>query len=84
MSFRRDHVVVPFSTFLERRERLGSVTAALRERGPSECAVTAMAPTAAAGESQSGDDQSVPASSTDLPPGPVTSALAEKPVADAH
>jgi hypothetical protein len=80
MSFRRDDVVVPFSTFLERRERLGSVTAALREPGLSERAVKsppAMAPTAVTGETQSGDDQSVPASSTDVASGTVTSVLAE-------
>jgi hypothetical protein len=36
MSFKSDHVVVPFAVFDERRERRSRIAAALREHNPSD------------------------------------------------
>ena len=39
MSFTSDHVVVPFATFVERRERRSRIAAALRERDRRDVSV---------------------------------------------
>ena len=39
MSFRSDHVVVPFATFVEHRERRNGIAATLRKRDRNDAAV---------------------------------------------
>ena len=81
MSFRSDHVVVPFATFVERRERRNGIAATLRKRDQNDAAVknsSALAvamsvvgghtTSAATGESECGADESVTVYSTDLRP----------------
>ncbi len=56
MSFRSDHVVVPFAVFNERRERRARVAAALREHGRSDVdpqSPVAVAVTVADGQARS-------------------------------
>ena len=39
MSFRSDHVVVPFATFVERRERRNGIASTLQKRDRNDAAV---------------------------------------------
>ena len=81
MSFRSDHVVVLFATFVERRERRNDIAATLRKRDRNDAAVKSpSAPavaisvadghttSAATRESECGADESVLVYSTDLRP----------------
>lgn len=81
MSFRSNHVVVPFATFVERRERRSRIAATLRERGRSDAAVKSPSvvavaisvagghtTSAATGESDCGADEFVTVYSTKLRP----------------
>ena len=57
ISFTAEHVLVPYATVVERRERLSRVSAAFRERDRNDADVDTVTP---AGVSESGADEGVP------------------------